>query len=320
MEPESEAIRRLEGQLEEERDRHLRLAAEYDNYRKRVARERSRAGRPGPGGAGGPAARRAGRHGAARAPTARPRRSSRPPGGRAGRQEASEGAGGGRAGAASIRSGATFDPSLHEAVSSCRRRRQSQDHQVSATFQAGLPLQGRARAPRAGAGVLRAGTGLTWPRRTSTRSWASPTRPSQAEIKKAYRRLAKQHHPDANPNNAAGRRALQGDLGGAQRPLRRRQAEAVRSDAPAGRVRRRRRARSAPARGRRASGGGARSGLSDARAWSSATSAGWATSSRRSSGAAAARRSRRTRGARDRGRGAVPGGGPWRQGAGHARR
>ena len=40
MEPETEAIRRLEGQLDEERDRHLRLAAEYDNYRKRVARER----------------------------------------------------------------------------------------------------------------------------------------------------------------------------------------------------------------------------------------------------------------------------------------
>jgi molecular chaperone GrpE len=40
MEPEAEAIRRLEGQLGEERDRHLRLAAEYDNYRKRVARER----------------------------------------------------------------------------------------------------------------------------------------------------------------------------------------------------------------------------------------------------------------------------------------
>jgi molecular chaperone GrpE len=39
-EPEAEAIRRLESQLEEARDRHLRLAAEFDNYRKRVARER----------------------------------------------------------------------------------------------------------------------------------------------------------------------------------------------------------------------------------------------------------------------------------------
>jgi molecular chaperone GrpE len=41
MEPSEQAIRRLESQLEDERDRHLRLAAEYDNYRKRAARERS---------------------------------------------------------------------------------------------------------------------------------------------------------------------------------------------------------------------------------------------------------------------------------------
>jgi molecular chaperone GrpE len=41
VEPSDQAIRRLEEQLEEARDRHLRLAAEYDNYRKRVARERS---------------------------------------------------------------------------------------------------------------------------------------------------------------------------------------------------------------------------------------------------------------------------------------
>ena len=40
MEPESEAIRRLEDQLGEAKDRHLRLAAEFDNFRKRVARER----------------------------------------------------------------------------------------------------------------------------------------------------------------------------------------------------------------------------------------------------------------------------------------
>ena len=41
MEPDAEAVRRLEEQLEQERERHLRLAAEYDNYRKRVARERA---------------------------------------------------------------------------------------------------------------------------------------------------------------------------------------------------------------------------------------------------------------------------------------
>ena len=39
-EPASEAIRRLESQLDESRDRQLRLAAEFDNYRKRVSRER----------------------------------------------------------------------------------------------------------------------------------------------------------------------------------------------------------------------------------------------------------------------------------------
>ena len=37
---EPEAIRRLENEVAELRDRHLRLAAEFDNYRKRVARER----------------------------------------------------------------------------------------------------------------------------------------------------------------------------------------------------------------------------------------------------------------------------------------
>jgi molecular chaperone GrpE len=44
VEPDAEAIRRLEGQLEDERDRHLRLAAEYDNYRKRSLKERQDAG------------------------------------------------------------------------------------------------------------------------------------------------------------------------------------------------------------------------------------------------------------------------------------
>lgn len=38
---EGERIAGLEAQMAELRDRHLRLAAEFDNYRKRVARERS---------------------------------------------------------------------------------------------------------------------------------------------------------------------------------------------------------------------------------------------------------------------------------------
>lgn len=40
MEPDSEAIRRLESEVSEARDRHLRLAAEFDNFRKRVMKER----------------------------------------------------------------------------------------------------------------------------------------------------------------------------------------------------------------------------------------------------------------------------------------
>jgi molecular chaperone GrpE len=39
-EPAPEAIRRLEGEVAEARDRYLRLAAEFDNYRKRIGRER----------------------------------------------------------------------------------------------------------------------------------------------------------------------------------------------------------------------------------------------------------------------------------------
>ncbi len=40
MEPQSEAIKRLENENAELKDRHLRLAAEFDNFRKRAAKER----------------------------------------------------------------------------------------------------------------------------------------------------------------------------------------------------------------------------------------------------------------------------------------
>jgi len=44
MEPADQAIQRLEGEIAELKDRHLRLAAEYDNYRKRATRERAELG------------------------------------------------------------------------------------------------------------------------------------------------------------------------------------------------------------------------------------------------------------------------------------
>lgn len=40
MEPANEAVRRLQTENAELKDRHLRLAAEFDNFRKRAARER----------------------------------------------------------------------------------------------------------------------------------------------------------------------------------------------------------------------------------------------------------------------------------------
>lgn len=40
MEPATEAVRRLQSENAELKDRHLRLAAEFDNFRKRAARER----------------------------------------------------------------------------------------------------------------------------------------------------------------------------------------------------------------------------------------------------------------------------------------
>lgn len=43
VEPAESAVQRLEGQLAEITDRHLRLAAEYDNFRKRTTKERGEA-------------------------------------------------------------------------------------------------------------------------------------------------------------------------------------------------------------------------------------------------------------------------------------
>jgi len=44
VEPDTSAIKRLEDELAEVQDRHMRLAAEFDNYRKRSLRERNELG------------------------------------------------------------------------------------------------------------------------------------------------------------------------------------------------------------------------------------------------------------------------------------
>lgn len=141
MEPDAQAIRRLEDQLEQERERYLRLAAEYDNYRKRGARERAEL-------ADRSQAALVGRlldalddlerliaDGAAASPE-----QVRQAAGLVDRKLRKEllAAGLERIDPA----GSAFDPSLHEAVSTLPPPSPELDHQVSATFQAGYRFKG----------------------------------------------------------------------------------------------------------------------------------------------------------------------------------
>lgn len=141
MEPDAQAIRRLEEQLEQERERYLRLAAEYDNYRKRVARERAEL-------ADRSQATLVGRlldalddlerlvaDGASA--SAEQVREAAALVDRKLRKELLA------AGLERIDpAGAAFDPSLHEAVATLPPPSPELDHQVSATFQAGYRFKG----------------------------------------------------------------------------------------------------------------------------------------------------------------------------------
>src|ERR1041385_3223545 len=115
-EPPAGAVQRLEQQLREAQDRHLRLAAEFDNFRKRVARERLRAFYPAP---------RPSRLEAVLLVDKKLRKEL-------------EGAGLERIDPV----GQPFDPALHEAVSVLPAPAPELDHTVAATFQVGYRFKG----------------------------------------------------------------------------------------------------------------------------------------------------------------------------------
>jgi len=141
MEPTDQAIRRLEGQLDEERERHLRLAAEYDNFRKRVARERTELGDRSQAALVGrlldvldDMERLVADGGSAPAEALRQAvelvdRKLRKELQAAGLERIDP-------------KGQAFDPSLHDAVSTVPPPSPELDHQVSATFQAGYRFKG----------------------------------------------------------------------------------------------------------------------------------------------------------------------------------
>lgn len=141
MEPTEQAVRRLGEQLDEERDRHLRLAAEYDNFRKRVARERNELAERSQAAL---VVRllevlddmdRLNADGASATPEAV--RQAVDLVDRKLRKELQA------AGLERVDPvGAPFDPSLHEAVATRQPPTPELDHHVSATFQAGYRFKG----------------------------------------------------------------------------------------------------------------------------------------------------------------------------------
>jgi len=141
LEPTSEAIKRLEAERDELRDRYLRLAADFDNFRKRAAKERLELADRSQAGlaiklldvlddldrlvAGDQAAASSPIHQAMVLIDMKVRKELD------------------AAGLERIDPvGAPFDPTLHEAVSVAPTGDKKLDHTVSATFQAGYRFKG----------------------------------------------------------------------------------------------------------------------------------------------------------------------------------
>lgn len=142
LEPAESAIQRLEEELAELRDRHARLAAEFDNYRKRVLREKAELGDRAQAGLVGRLIealddlQRVTASDAAATPTEALR----------GGIDAVEKKLWKELAAAGLEkvdpAGQPFDPTVHEAVSMIPAGDPSQEQTVSATFQAGYRFKG----------------------------------------------------------------------------------------------------------------------------------------------------------------------------------
>jgi molecular chaperone GrpE len=141
VEGEGEAVRRLEEQLDSAKEQHLRLAAEFDNFRKRVARERTELGERAQAALVSRLLdalddmERLASDGSNASPE-----SLRQAIGLVDRKLRKELEAAGLERIDPV--GHPFDPSFHEAVSTVPPPSDAQDHQVSATFQAGYRYKG----------------------------------------------------------------------------------------------------------------------------------------------------------------------------------